>query len=821
MPRLRMRWLLLALAFFAVASIHADLPDAAKPKSGLKSFVVYPTKITLDGARADHQIGVLGEFADGRKWDLSREATFASSDPKVATVDRHGLVHAIGDGTATIVVQAAGGTQSIPVEIKNATKDTPVDFVKEVLPILTRTGCNMGACHGAQHGRGGFRLSLLGFDPQFDHAQIVQSAEGRRVVLSDPERSILLQKPVVLMEHGGGERLKVGSRHYDRLRRWLEDGAPEAIQKDPEAASIEVWPASRILVPGEQQQLIVKATWKDGQVEDVTSLAQFDALNDGVAAVSSNGLVTAKAAGETHVMIRFCGQATVFQATLPYKSLAKAPDFPASNFIDQKLLAKWKDLGLTPSALCTDEEFFRRVHLDAIGTLPTPDAVRTFLADKSPEKRTKAIDEVLARPEFVDYWALKWGDLLRINRAALQERGMWSFHNWVRGYLRDRKPMDEMVRDIVTAEGSTFTEGPANFFLTSQNAADWSETTTQLFLGIRIGCAKCHHHPFEKWSQDDYYGMTAFFTRLGTKTSQEFGLFGGERVVFLKDKGEQTHPRKGGVVKPKPLDGPNMDDPLDRRVKLAEWMTAGDNPFFARNLANRFWGYLMGRGLVEPLDDMRATNPASNPELLDALAKDLVEKKFDLRSLLRTVMTSRAYQLSSVPTEGNKADAQNVHYTRYTTRRLTAEQMADALDFATGTQEKYVGLPLGTRAIQLPDSGVKSYLLDVFGRPARQITCECERTSQPNIAQALHLLNGTALNKRIADPKGRIETLLKAKKDTAEIVQELYLATVCRPPRPEEVERARHWISQAASPREGLQDVMWVLLNSREFLFNH
>jgi len=812
----------LLLAFVTVPSLlRAENPLPAKPMSPLKSLVLFPANIQLQGLRADHHVGVLGEFAEGRKWDLSREASFVSVDPKIATVDRHGVVRPIQDGKTTITVQAGGVTQSVPVEVTNAGKDTPVDFVKEVMPVLTRTGCNMGACHGAQHGRGGFRLSLLGFDPQFDHAQIVQSAEGRRVVLSDPERSILLQKPVVLMEHGGGERLRIGSRHYDRLRRWLEDGAPESSQKDPEAASIEVWPLSRILVPGEQQQLIVKATWKDGTTEDVTTLAQFDALNDGVAAVSPNGLVTAKSAGETHVMIRFCGQATVFQATLPYASIAKPADFPTRNFIDEKLAAKWKDLGLAPSALCTDEEFFRRIHLDAIGTLPTPDAIRKFLADASPEKRTKAIEAVLGRPEFVDFWALKWGDLLRINRAALQERGMWSFHNWVRGCLRDGKPMDEMVREIVTAEGSTFTEGPANFFLTSQNAADWAETTTQLFLGIRIGCAKCHHHPFEKWSQDDYYGMTAFFTRLGTKTSQEFGIFGGERVVFLKDKGEQSHPRKGGIVKPKPLDGPNMDDPLDRRVKLAEWMTTPENSYFARNLANRFWGYLMGRGLVEPIDDMRATNPASNPELLDALAKQLVAKKFDLRSYLRTIMMSRAYQLASQPTDGNKADVQNVHYTHYTVRRLTAEQLADALDAATATQEKYAGLPLGTRAIQLPDSGVKSYLLDVFGRPARQITCECERTSQPNIAQALHLLNGTALNKRIADPKGRIETLLNAKKDLADIVQELYLTTVSRPARPEEIERARHWVSQAASQREGLQDLMWVLLNSREFLFNH
>jgi hypothetical protein len=357
--------------------------------------------------------------------------------------------------------------------------------------------------------------------------------------------------------------------------------------------------------------------------------------------------------------------------------------------------------------------------------------------------------------------------------------------------------------------------------MSSRTPADWAETTSQLFLGVRIGCAKCHHHPFEKWSQDDYYGMTAFFVRLGTKGSQEFGIFGREQVVYLKSTGEQSHPRRGGLVKSRPLDGEAMDDPIDRRVKLAEWMTAPTNPFFARNIVNRFWGYTMGRGLVEPIDDIRATNPASNPELLDALAADFVKNKYDLKHLLRTIMNSRAYQLSSIKIPSNEQDAANVHYTRYTVRRLTAEQMADALDFATGTREKYAGLPLGTRAIQLPDTGVKSYLLDVFGRPPRQITCECERGGQPNIAQALHLLNGDALNKKIANPTGRIETMLKAKKTNLQVVEDLYLSTLSRQPNQDEIDRAERWIREAPNAREGLQDLLWVLLNSREFLFNH
>jgi hypothetical protein len=795
-------------------------PKAEPPRTALRTLRVWPARVDLDGPRDGQRLGVLGEYADGRAWDLSRQATFRSSAPAVAAVDARGVVTPAGDGRAVLTVRARGLSASVPVQVKNARADVPVSFTREVVPLLTRAGCNQGACHGSQHGRGGFKLSLLGFDPAFDYSQIVQSAEGRRVVLSEPERSILLLKPTLTMEHGGGERFRAGGREYNLLKRWLEDGAPEPGPRDAEVASLEVWPARRRMVPGERQQFLVRATWKDGRAEDVTANARFDSLNDGVAAVTPEGLVTARGPGETHVMVRFGGQVAIARVTLPYGHIDRFPDPPRNNFIDDKLIAKWRDLGLVPSPPCDDEDFFRRIHLDTLGTLPSPADVRAFLADKSPDKRQKAIARVLARPEFVDFWALKWGDLLRINREFLNERGMWSFHNWVRAALRDNRPVDEMVRDIITAEGSTFTEGPANFYRVGGGPSDWSETATQVFLGVRVGCAKCHHHPFERWSQEDYAGMAAFFVRLGTKGSREFGIFGGEQVVYLRPSGEMTHPRKGTVVPPHPLGGPRMDDPLDRRVKLAEWMTAPDNPYFARNLVNRFWGYYLGRGLVEPLDDLRATNPASNPELLDALARDFADHKFELKHLLRTIVESRAYQLSALPAAGNKADAGNVHYTRFTVRRLTAEELADAIDFATGTREKYKGLPPGTRAIQLPDPHVSSFLLDVFGRPGRKITCECERTTQPNIAQALHLLNGDFLNQKIAAPAGRVEALFKAKKDLPVVVEELYLVTLSRPPRPEERQRALRWIAEAPSPREGAQDLLWTLLNSREFLFN-
>ena len=807
------------LAIVAVFGLSGSALAQA-PAGAPKELVVYPAQVKLSGPRDEQRVIVLGVWADGRKFDLTGAATLTTADAKVAVVEK-GVIRPVADGSTALTVEANGAKATVPIVATQVAADVPVSFTREIQPILSKVGCNSGACHGAALGRGGFRLSLFGFDNAYDYTQIVQSNEGRRVVVNDPERSILLAKPSLVMEHGGGERLKHNGRDYLRMRQWLEDGAPAPNAKtDPEVTKLEVFPPARVLQPGDTQQLAVTAIWSDGKREDVTSTAQFDALNDSVAVVTRMGLVTAKEKGETHVMIRFGGQARWRKSRCRSRSWtsSRTSRRTTSSTKARREVEGWADA----VALCGDE-FLRRLYLDAIGTLPTPDEVRKFLDDKSPDKRAKAIDKVLERPEFIDWWALKWGDLLRINRTALQEKGMWSFHNWVRAQVRDNVPVDAFVRDIVTAEGSTFIDGPANFFQIGRTADDWAETTSQLFLGVRMQCAKCHHHPFEKWSQDDYYGLAAFFARMGTKNSQEFGIFGRETVIYIKAAGEVTHPRKKVVMKPMPLDGDSKqswDDEFDRRKKLADWLTSNDNTMFARNMANRFWGYAMGRGLVEPLDDMRATNPATNPELLDALADDFAKAKFDLKHLLRTIFNSRAYQLSSDMIAGNRADAANVHFARRTVRRLTAEQLADAVDFATGTREKYQGLPLGIRAIQLPDSEVQSYLMDTFGRPARQVLCECERTASPNIAQAMHLLNGATLNRKIGDKTGRVEKLVADKTPLPKAVEEVYLATWSRPPTADEQKKAEGWVKSAPTLREGLQDLLWVLTNSREFLFN-
>jgi hypothetical protein len=807
-----------AVTLLGSSSIFAQLEGkttGARANEPVASLIVFPSIIQLKGPYATQHINVVGRYADGRTVDLTREAEYRLSGVQTATMENPGLLRIARDGSASMVVTARGNRELVMVEARGAQDDPVISFSRDLVPVLTKAGCNQGACHGGHHGKGGFRLSLLGFDPVFDYSQIVQSAEGRRVAFVQPEESLILQKPSLAIAHGGGRRLPLESAGYALLKAWLESGAPAPTRADAAATSIEVWPQKRQMVPGEQQQLLITARWSDGRQTDATDFVQFDSLNEGLATVTPGGLVTCKEHGETHIMVRYAGQASVMQVTSPHAA-AKPANFRPNNYIDEKISKKWQELGIEHAEDCTDLEFLRRVSLDLIGALPTPEEVRLFLGDKQPDKRARLVSQLMDRPEFVDFWTLKWGDLLRINRNQLNEKGMWSFRNWLHDCLRDRRPTDAMVRDIITAEGSTFTDGPANFYRTGNSAADWAETTAQVFLGVRMQCAKCHHHPFEKWSQDDYNGMAAFFSQLGTKNSDEFGIFGQERVIFLKP-GEQGRRGRGA----KPLDGKECDDADDRRRLLADWMTAPENHFFARNLVNRCWSYLMGRGLVEPIDDMRATNPPSIPELLDALADDFAHHGYDLRRLLSKIVLSHAYQLSSVAPPGANHDAENVYYAHYTVKRLTAEQLADALDQITQTQEKYPGLPAGTKAIQLPDTAVRSLLLDLFGRPARQIACECERGTQPNIAQALHLLNGDFLTRKISAKDGRIQKLLSNKSELSAAIEDLYLASLSRAPKPAELAKASDWVRKAPSQREGLHDLLWVLLNSREFLFNH
>jgi hypothetical protein len=682
-------------------------------------------------------------------------------------------------GLSVFAVWAASAFVVLPQRTHGA-EQASISFRNDVVPLLTKLGCNQGACHGSQHGKGGFKLSLLGFEPDADYTAIVKSAEQRRVTPFAPAESLLLLKPTLAVAHGGGRRLDADSPAYRLLTLWLEQGVPGPREDDPRIVGLGVRPDRSRLGAGEERQLAVSAKFSDGSERDVTKDARFDTLSEGVVTVRPTGLAKTVGTGEANVMVRYQGLAAMARFTVPF-GREKPFDFPIKNVIDVRAAAKWRELGLVPSSLCTDAEFLRRVTLDLIGSTPSPDEVEEFSADHDPEKRAKLVDRLLQRPEYVDFWTLKWGDLLRVNSDKLGAQGMLAFNLWLRDSFRANLPVSRMVDALVTAQGSIFSNGPANFFRIASSPDDLAETTAQVFMGVRLQCAKCHHHPFESYGQDDYYALAAYFARVRTKRSDEFGLFGGEQVVFVAKSGEVYQPRTGKKMVPRPLESPSVDDPVDRRRALAKWLTAENRRWLAKNVVNRYWGYLMGRGLVNPIDDLRETNPASNPELLDALAGAFVASGYDLKALLRLIATSRVYQLSAATTPDNRLDT--TFFTHYAIKRLTAEQLLDAIDAATGTVEKFPRLPAGTRAISVPDTTYASFFLDTFGRPMRAIACECERSSDPNLSQALNLMNGELMNRKLFQPDSRLTRMLRDPKLTDEsLVRRLYLLTYNRPP---------------------------------------
>ena len=735
------------------------------------------------------------------------------------------------------------------IAMSPAHADEPVSFINDIQPILTKLGCNQGACHGAQYGQGGFKLSLRAFDDPADHVELVRGAFGRRIKNSAVEESLLLTKPLMDVPHGGGRRVRKESWAFETLVKWIRQGAPGPQANDRKLKQVVVTPTESILQPGQQALLTAKAVYEDGFEEPIERKASFDSMNASVVEVTPEGQITATGKGETVVMVRYLGTVTVSRIVVPFGQSVGLESFAKNNYVDELWVEKWRKTGLSPTKLCTDEEFFRRIHLSTIATLPAIDDLKAFVADTDPDKRNKAIDRVLQRPEYMDFWAYKWGDLLRNNRNSLQKKGMWSLHNWLRASFRDNKPMDQFATELITAVGSPYQNGPVNFFVNGYQE-EWTEATAATFLGVRVQCAKCHHHPYENISQADYHSLRAFFARVGKKSSWEFGIQGGEFVIYVNDTGEVGHPRTGAILPPKPLGAAPSDDPVDRRRALAAWLVDKSNPAYARNLVNRYWGYYFGRGLVSPIDDMRVTNPAANAELLDALARDLIAHNYDVKHLLRTIMRSHVYQLSSLssplplgeggrrPGEGPEVkpptnstdphtnppthpDGDNRYVTHFSPTRLKAEQLLDAVDFACGTQEKFPEVPLGFRAISLPDSNFPNEFLDAFGRPRRVIACECERSDTPSMTQALLMISGGLLNRKVNDGNGRIAKLVKANTPADQVVTELFLCTLSRSPTVEEQQAALAEIATASSPQEGYEDFLWTLLNTREFQFNH
>lgn len=794
---------------------------------------VVPPDVTLNGRFARAQLLVRDEAVSDARLapDLTHEANYRSSDEAVVTVDRRGRLAAVGNGNADVVVTVGDTVKSVPVTVSGFDPATPPDFDVLVQPLLSRHGCNMGACHASQHGKGGLILSVMGYDPQLDHTSLVRGRTGRRVNFLEPEQSLLLKKPTMQVAHGGGHRILRSSDDYDLLREWIRGGAPGPQSEAPRVTALVVSPARRIAKVEDVQQLRIVAQYSNGAARDVTGWARFDSLDDAVLRVTPEGLVGVVGAGQATVMVRFQGQTGISQFTAPYGTELQLADWKNNNFIDEHAAGKFRELGIEPSLLCDDATFLRRAWLDAIGTLPPPEDVTAFLAENSPDQRERLVDRLLGltgdplldvhNDAYAAYWTLKWSDLLRNSSKgqATDQQRMWAMHNWLREGLRTNRPFDQMVREMITAKGSVFSNGPASYYRIFGNSSDLAEATAQLFLGVRIQCAKCHHHPFEAYGQEDYYSFAAFFARVGAKNSEEFGLFGRESIVLVRSGGEVQHPKTGKTLSPRPLGGEPVEHPLDRRIPLAEWLTSPDNPFFARSIANRYVAFLLGRGLVEPVDDMRATNPATNPELLDALAAHFIESGFDLRRMMRVIMTSRLYQLDSAPTPANASDQK--FYSHYKVKRLAAEPLLDAIDLVTGAQTKFKSLPLGTRAIELPDAEYPDYFLNVFAKPRRVSVCECERPSDANLVQALHTLNGDTIANKSADDQGRIAQAIVAGSSDDEIVSDMYLRALSRPPTEGELAAAREFLALSSNRQEILEDLQWALLNSKEFLFVH
>ncbi len=814
-------WLILSTLILCARAPQAALiievpPTSANPTPGL----------VISGSDARRQILVTEVSDSGEKRDATHGVTYSTDQPGIIRVE-NGMVIPLANGATQLSARAANGAEArIPVSVEDFSATRTVDFANQVVPVFTKAGCNGGGCHGKAAGQNGFRLSLLGFEPLEDYDHLVNESRGRRLFPASPERSLLLLKGAAELPHGGGKRLDIDSDDYRLLVRWIEQGMPPANPKAPTVESISVFPSLRTMALGGAQQLVVLAKYTDGHIDDVTRGALFESNDKEMAKVDGNGFVQLlNQPGDVTVMIRYQSKVAVFRAVMPLGApIAQMP--PARNFVDDLVFKKLRILGMPPSEICDDNTFLRRVSVDVAGRLPTAKELEDFTADKSADKRDRAIDRLLATTDYADYFANKWSALLRNKRKdAKYANGNFAFYDWVRDSLMENKPFNSFVRDLLTAAGDVSENPPVAWYRQVRETTAELEDTAQLFLGMRLQCAQCHHHPYEKWSQQDYYRFAAFFSRVGRKPGRE----SGEEVIFHKrGKAEATNKKTKLQERPAGLGAPvtelSPDD--DPRAVLADWMTSPKNPYFAKALVNRYWKHFLNRGLVEPEDDMRETNPPANPELLDALADSFVKSGFDLKALVRAITTSSTYQLTALPNAYNRADKQN--FSHYYPKRLTAEVLYDSVDSLTSTASDFAGLPAGTRAVQLPDNSynASTYFFTVFGRPESSSACECERSQDASLAQSLHLLNAKGIQEKLANDKGRAASLAAdaTRTDQAK-VNDLYHLAYGREASAEELEIAlKHLSAKSGDPkakRAAYEDILWALLNSKEFLFNH
>ena len=798
-----------------IVAAAAGCSRASTPRGALQAF---PPMVLLNWANARQQLVVQITGADGITHDLTSQASYKIANPKLARIE-HATIFPLADGRTELIVACAGQNLSIPVVVSNAAIQRPVSFKLDVMPVFTRAGCNAGACHGTSRGKDGFHLSLYGFDPDGDYFRLTREQIGRRVNLGIPQESLIVQKGLGAVQHTGGVRFGTNSDLCQTLISWLSAGAPRDPTNIMVPTGIEIFPKTAVLEGSNTlQRFIVQARYSDGSIRDVTPLAVFLGNNDTVARVAEDGSITGGQRGEAFIQARFGefnvgAQVIVIPKGLPYQ-WANAP---AYNYIDEAVYAKLKKLRLLPSEVCDDATFVRRAFIDVTGTLPTAEELAKYNGDKEPGRRERLIDELLDRREFAELWVMKLGELLEIRSRDNQvyPKAAFVYYEWLRDQMLADVPLDEIVSNLLTACGSNLREPAANYYQIEPDTLKLAENTAQVFMGMRIQCAQCHNHPFDRWTMNDYYSFAAFFAQVGRKPGDD----PRESIIYDRGDGDVKHPVTHAVMRPKFLGGdvPEIKGE-SRREALARWLTSPENPYFARNLANIVWAHFVGRGIIEPVDDGRLSNPAANPQLLDSMASKLVQYKYNLKKLVRDICMSRTYQLSTVPNQTNGSDERN--FSKASIRRMRAEVLLDCISEVTETQDKFQGLPRGAKAVEIPDGNTATYFLTTFGRATRTTVCSCEVKVDPNLSQALHLLNGTTLQRKIEQGEV-VKKMLNQGKKPDEIIRALYLRCFGRPPTDEELGKLGSFLKGEDKPEQVLNDVFWSLLNAKEFVFNH
>lgn len=823
--------LLLSGLMFPSGSSGADLTTAISAE---------PATVTLYGHRSSQQLLVSGPQTAGTLADLTRDATYESLAPSIALVTKHGLIVPRAHGKTQILVRYQDQETRVSVDVTDFDRSPKIDFETDVIAALSKAGCNQGACHGSPQGKNGFRLSLRGFDPVLDFMTLTHEDFGRRTNTSAADDSLVLKKGLAEVPHQGGRRFRRTDPEYQILRAWIDNGCPPSpsvipsqkngnqqkntVVAPPKLVQLEILPGARRLPTSHpQQQLVVRAHFSDGHIRDVTDLTVFTTNEKEAATVSASGLVEFNRTAEVVFLARYLDR--ISGVRLSY--LQQDPEFvfqspPEANAVDHHVFAKQRDLQLLPSAVASDEVFLRRVYLDVTGSLPTPDEARRFLDLSASNKRALLIDELLERDGYAEFWALKWADLMRGSDVTISRRGVHSFHRYLVDRFRNDRPFDEFARETLTSLGNTLHKPGANFHRIARTPDEAAEAAAQLFLGVRIGCAKCHNHPFEAITQDDYYGLAAYFARVKFKGKQ---FMVDDEIVYLDRNGDVRHPTKNVNVPPAAFGEPagELGPDEDRREKLVAWLTRADNPYFAKSTVNRVWYHLFGRGIVEPVDDFRDTNPPSNPELLDQLAVEFVRSGYRLKPVLRLVLNSNTYQqdVRPAPNQSRFAATEAPYFTHAVPRMLTAEQLLDAVTTVTGVPEEFPGYPSGTRAMEIAEGAIEHSFLKAFAKPVRDVTCECAREDDPSLSQVIHLLNNKGIVENIKSPRSHVSKWLDAGQSDDQVLENVYLLTLSRRPTSAERDLIQAHLAKSSDRAAGFYDLQHALLNSNEFLLRH